>query len=500
MVPDTSPRRFLVNTGVTAFTSAVNFFLGFLVLSAARQSLGDAGLGVWSLAMGLLVMSPLIDFGLGAALGIVVARHAGSGDGDRLNEALNAYASMAFPLAAVVTFAGVFASPWLADSLIRNSEWNGQAATLFAFVFGVIGMQIAGSLIGGVLIGYQLLSEFRIWNLIWQTVKTLGIIWLLHRHADLHMIGWWLLIGSAGFIVTAWSLWMKRVPVRMKLARPSRAAIRELWHAALPLQLNRLAGSLLGQVDKFVLALFVGAVMAGWYELSARLAGAILYLPGFMLAALAPAVAAISGSGAHDRALDMMRLSSRYLNLLVFPLAGFLWLYAPPLLHWWVGDVNGSVVISARVLLGMFFLLVVQQPMINALLGMGKQHVVLRFSLIVVLLNVPVSAILVWHYGFLGACWGSLTTVVIASALFFAALFRERIISAGCWKDAWLRPMPATAITILAMGILPLSPGSLPAVIKCLVVGGTLYFFLIFLTKAITMDDIKRFRAAWESR
>ncbi len=490
----------MVNTGVTAATSGINFLLGFFVLAAARRELGDVGLGVWSLALGLLAMSALVDFGLGSALGILVARHAGGGDRARLNDTLNAYLATAFPLAIIVAVAGAFSSPWLARHLVGDPAWNAQASSLFALMFLALAMQMAGSLIGGVLVGYQMLATFRAWHVFWQMVKSLGTLWLLSHQTNLTMLGWWMVLGSAGFIATAWGVWMRRVPLRLTLSRPSPAAICELWHVAVPLQLNRLASSILGQVDKFVLALLVGAAAAGWYELAARLAGALLFLPGFMLAALAPLISALAGGQARERAMGLMWLSSRYVGLMVFPMAGFIFLYGDSLLHWWLGRSDAQVLMACRVLLGVFLLLSLQQPFVDSLLGMGKHRLVLRFAVVVILANIPASTLLVSVYGFAGAYWATFLVVLAASAIFFRAVSVELDIPLSRWAREWFRPMSAAGLTMVAMSFTPVRPLSLGQVIVCLGLGACCYALFALALGAFTREDVRRLRGAWAQR
>ena len=74
---DTSAYKFLLNTGVSTLTTLLNVVMGFWVLAVAKDSLGDIGLGVWALGMSFTAMAALVDFGLGPALGILVAKYAG---------------------------------------------------------------------------------------------------------------------------------------------------------------------------------------------------------------------------------------------------------------------------------------------------------------------------------------------------------------------------------------------------------------------------------------
>jgi len=499
-MPDTSAYRFLVNTGVTAVASVFNFIMGFLVLTAAKNILGNTGLGVWSLALGLAAMAALVDFGFGSALGILVARYAGSNEKNHLHQILNAFVVTAFPLALGITVIGVLIAPVLARLFVHDAVWHAQASLLFAMMFVMIGLQVSGSLIGGILVGYQKLGIFRIWHSVWKMLQSIGVLWMLYRGVNLGGIGLWMVLNTAGFIITTWVIWLRYVPVRFNFSLPAKAAVHELWRTAIPMQLNRIAGAMLGQVDKFVLALLIGAIFSGWYELAAKLAGALLFLPGFMLAALAPIVSAMVGEQAHGRAISLLRLVSRYVNLVVFPLAGFIWLYTEPLLQWWLGHADAHIMAATRILLLMYLLLAIQQPYVDVLLGMGRNRVVARFGIVVIVMNIPTSFLLVDVYGFPGSYWASLMVVCLASVSFFSVVLSELMIPLRVWINDWIRPLLATALTVMIMHLLPMTPQAFLSTAACMAVGGTIYAVCAWFLGGFNHEDILRFRKVWRER
>lgn len=499
-MPDTSAYRFIVNTGVAAVTSVFNIVIGFLVLTAAKNILGGIGLGVWSLALGLMAMASLVDFGFASALGILVARYAGRDGKNHLHQILNAFVVIAFPLALGISVGGVLMAPVLARLFVHDVVWHAQASLLFAMMFVIIGLQISGGLIGGVLVGYQKLGLFRIWRSVWQMLQSLGVLWMLYHDVNLGAIGLWMVLNTAGFIVTAWVIWLRCVPVRFNFSLPTKVAVYELWRTAISMQLGRMAGAMLGQADKFVLALLVGAIFAGWYTLAAKLAGSLLLLPGFMLAALAPVVSAMVGEQSHERAMSLLRLVSRYLNLIIFPLAGFIWLYTDPLLQWWLGHVDAHIMAATRILLLMYLLLAMQQPYVDVLLGMGRNRVVARFGIVVIVMNIPTSLLLVDFYGFLGSYWASLMVVCLASISFFSAALSELMIPLRIWINDWIRPLLATALTVMIMHSLPMTPQALLSAGACMAAGGAIYIVCAWFLGGFNHEDILRFRQVWRER
>ncbi|RME86341.1 MAG: polysaccharide biosynthesis protein [Zetaproteobacteria bacterium] len=389
------------------------------------------------------------------------------------------------------------AAPFLAQALVRDPAWASEAASLFAWVFATIGWQVAASLIGGVLVGYQRLAEFRLASGCWQLIRGVGVIVFMRAHASLGWVGLWWFAGSVGLAAHALWLWRRYVPIHWRWVRPAGNAVRMLWGVALPLQINRMGGAMLGQVDKFVLAVWLGATAAGAYELAARLAGLVTLMPGLMLAAVAPAVAAM---GREDRRTQrVVIVSSRYLHLAVFPLAAFLWTEAAPILHAWVGETDKAVIAAARVLVLAFALLAVQQPLANTLIGIGKERIVLRFSLLVVLLNLPMSIALVARFGLLGAAWATALVVALAAASFFAVALRSSALPWRAWAEAWWRPALALVPMIAWAQTWP-EARSWADIAGAFASGVAIYLAAAWFARAITVQDWRMIRAALEKR
>lgn len=500
MALNTTAHRLLFNTGMTGFTTVLNLFLGFLVLSSAQDILGEVGLGVWVLAMGFAAMAALVDFGFGPALGILVAKYAGAENTKHIEESINAFVFIASPLGFFIAVTGLFVSSYLADTFVKDVLWQAEASVLFALMFLTIAIRLLGSLLGGLLIGYQLMAQFRAWLAIWAVIRAMGILWLLHEGVSLRWIGAWVVVTSVGGLLTTLILYHQSIPISIRVSLPSKAAIRELWRTAIPLQTARMAGAILGQVDKFVLAGLLGASFAGMYELAAKLAGSVLLVPGFMLAAIAPLVSAMVGQGEHQRVERLLEITFRYLSIIVFAMAGFLFLYTEGLLVWWLGEVSEEVVLATRVMLIMFLMMALQQPYIDALLGRGDKRIVMNFSLVVLLLNIPLSIVFVYYAGFSGSYWASLSVVFFGSLLFLYKALPQLNITISVWLKLWAYPFTATVITMTCMYPFNFVTDSLLSVSFALFIWLLTFLCILWLIGGLERKDMSILLQAWKQR
>jgi len=497
---NTSAYRFMMNTGITGITTLLNLVMGFIILSVAKTMLGDVGLGVWALALGLAGMAALVDFGFGPALGMLIAKHANQADTVKMNQHINAFVVTAFPLAFLILLVGVVISPLLAAAFVEDMTWQNEAGALFALMFVVIALRLIGSMLGGVLIGHQMMGSYRAWLGLWSLIRGSGIVWLLYEGIALGWIGSWIVLTTVAGHLTVTLLWYKSISLRYTFAKPSSESIKELWNTAVPLQVSRMSAAILNQADKFILAWMIGAAYAGWYELAAKMAGVVLFFPGFMLAALAPLISAMQGDGEGERIKKLLQLTTRYLNIVVLPMAGFLFLYADSILHGWLGSVDAEVVMAMRVMLLVYLVLAMQQPYVSTLLGMGDRRVVMRFSLVILCVNVPLSLMLVERYGFAGSYWATLFVVLIASIYFFTYAFLKFKLSLRAWLKQWLAPFVATLLSTLCMYNLSFSPDSFLLAMESVCIWAGIYVLFLWLIGGVGSSDIKLFHQAWKNR
>jgi len=474
--------------------------MGFFVLSAAKEMLGDSGLGVWALAMSFATMAALIDFGFGPALGILVAKYSGKGDSNFINQSVNAFVFISLPLALAITIIGLMIAPFLAASFVVDASWKMDASVLFSLMFVTISLRLIGSVLGGLLIGYQFMGVFKIWMAIWALIRTLGILWLLYDGQNLQIVGAWVVLTTVGGLLSATLLLHRSIALRIELRQPSKVSMQELWQTALPLQTARMAGAILGQADKFILAGMIGVMYAGWYELAAKLAGSVLLLPGFMLAAMAPLVSAMVGKGEHLRVKRLLHFTTRYLNIIAFCMTGFLFLYADIILVWWLGDVAAEVILATRVMLVLFLIMAVQQPYIDNLLGLGDKRTVMRFSLIVLFANIPLSLFLVDRIGFSGSYWSTLIVVIAASFFFFMKAFVRLELTWRDWLGQWKTPLLASVGTTLVLYPFALIPNTLMACLMALTFWVMIYVFILWLLRGFGKEDVMLFINAWKAR
>lgn len=478
----------------------LNVVMGFWILAVAKASLGDIGLGVWALGMGFAAMAALIDFGLGPALGILVAKYAGRGDTEKLKESVNAFVFVAVPLATGIVVFGLLASPKLAEILINDVAWNDEASALFTLMFIMVAIRLLGSLLGGVLTGHQMIGHFKLWIALWALIRAVGILWLFKAGFHLDLVGAWMVLTTVGGLCTITLLWHKVLSLRIVLEYPSKEGVQELWVTALSLQTVRMASALIGQADKLIVAGLLGAVYAGWYELAAKLAGSVLLLPGFMLVALAPLVSAMVGQGEDARVQRLLYFTTRYLNIAVFGMAGFLFLYADSLLLWWLGSVDEEVVLATRVMIVFFLVMAIQQPYIDHLLGLGNRSIVMRFSLVLLLGNVPLSLVLVNMVGFSGSYWATFIMIMVAAIFFFVRALEQLCISWVDWLKQWLAPCCASVLAMLILYPFALDPHAPPLVFVALLVWALLFGAGLLIFRGFGMSDVKMFLRTLASR
>ena len=245
--------------------------------------------------------------------------------------------------------------------------------------------------------------------------------------------------------------------------------------------------------DRALLIVYVPLVSLGIYNVAVTAFTVLAYFSGTVGTTLLPAYSRIISRGNDTNKLEAYRnataLSSRYVSLIMIPLALGLMAMARPALALFVGQAYVGGVEPLMILCFMFALTVFSATLTPMLLALSQTRLTSVITVISVTVGLAAAYFLLPIWGVVGASLARGMTLVASCLLTFIALTRQKIIrldSEAMWKS--LTAGGAMAIVIFGVQLVAYNKLLLPAYA---IAGLITYLMGLRLLKAVRKEDIE---------
>lgn len=400
----------------------MSFFLTPYILS----HLGVELFGIWSIVWILTGYMGLLDMGLSTSFVRHTSLYYAQGDRESLREMISSglffYMVMGiFFLVATI----LFADPLL-DFFNLPPALGKEAAT--ALTLGVVSLGISNlfNVFNSVLYGLQRLDlSFKIaalsslpftFGTIFVLEKGYGLLGLMYNYIFVSLF--LLTLG----VITAYRILGESWGIGFSYLKG--AMLRKLIRFGLSLQLSQLSQMVSFHYDKMLISRFLGVVQVTYYELGSRLIQITRSLPAFMTSTITPAASEIEIKEGRDKVWELYIRGFKYLILVGIPLFLFITLEASDIIFIWIGKDYPLSADVVRILSIGFFLNLICSMASSIVWGIGKVELELKRGFLTIILNLLLSLILIWRFGFLGAAFGTTLSLIIGS-LYFLEIFKD---------------------------------------------------------------------------
>jgi len=240
------------------------------------------------------------------------------------------------------------------------------------------------------------------------------------RRLDLALLAYWaaqLLATALGFVFSR-ALFVGGAGG----AAPSWRIARELMPHGLKIQLSDWAQIVTFQFDKFIIAGMVGLVSVAPYEVANRSVTALRSIPSSGLDSFLPsaAIGQHSPEETWQRYVAVTRLAATAVSVfMVAPLA-----IAPVFLYAWTGQMG---FLSRGVFVALscgFAANVLALPAAALVQAAARADLQARAAMLTLLVNIPLSLLLLWQWGMVGAAAGTSVAMTAGAALLLADAHR----------------------------------------------------------------------------
>lgn len=448
---------------------------GYIVAVVLARELGPAAYGVYGVVYSLLVALELTG-----KLGIPQAaiRLAAERIGPALS--LEATALTLGCGAYLCLFAAVFAAaPALAQVLdIPDGTRLFRIAALDIPFYGVFASLL--SILNGRRAFMRESSVFAFYGVA-RTVAVLGLVWIGPSVEGALIVN--IVVSVASALIAA-------AAVGPAVFRPTLVERRPILRLAVPVALLTAGTQLLPSLDLWVLSAVGGdlpAAVKGTYMAALNAARIPGFLANAMTSVLVPSIAAALAVGDLDSARRTMQGAMRFMLVALLGLCAPIAANADAVMVLlFSSEYAGGGPVLAVLVFAQGLFMTVLLTLCNVLFGGGRTGVAATLALALVPVQVGLTALLVLHYGAVGAALGTLFGAAAGAAI--AATLVARMI--GPLLELGILARTLLAATVAALGTRAIAGEGWMLLLE-LAAGGLVYGVLLLLLRVIRFDDVQ---------
>lgn len=498
-----------ISFGLAQFTQLLcNLILTPFII----YTIGLTQFGIWAVFSAIASIFLLLDLGLTSAYLKFISQHYTNEKFDRLNSVINSgFVFNAVLYGPMLLLAFVFRRPLYALLNIGPGVYR-DTDLIFAGILLTVLITIVSSSYTAVLKSIQRLEVFSKISAIAILIKTALIFVLLTQGLELKG----LLIGELFFVsvVNLSSIHYARkfVPnMRISLFLFRFQELKEMIHYGIKLQVSQLANMVHQQTDKLLVSNLLNPASVSLYQVAQQIASLLRLVTSFVLPVVLPAASELTAQSDRKGLKQLCTKGLRYVSLMSFSLAGYIWVCAGQIIVFWLGSTEFDESIAALKWLAIVFAVA---PLTGVLAtvgrGMGVVECEMRSSLLLVVVQLPLNLFLIPTYGVRGAAMGALIAILVSMS-YFVIQFQKKTqilevseISRFLFK-LLLAILPSILLVQFCTQYLP------PLLLTNRVIGGPillgemlLYYLILlaslYLLKCIDGDDLMMFLELYRSK
>lgn len=422
-------RRVFRNTLITGVVGVLSLLLNFFVVAFAIRKLGADSYGVWVLALSFSVSAGYLsisDLGLQAGVVRFVADADGRGQRERIGEVLSS-ALAVLSGAAVVAIVALLGLAIGADHLFHvPASLQTTLRLLFVLLAGEALFGLPGLAFIGLLEGLQRYGWIKAVAFTRQVVYAVVVVVVLGTGHGVVAFGVTTVASSAlaavGYAVVGRVL-CPELHISARLVRAG--ALRPLARFSLWVFIGRINSVIWTQMDKVILAGFVGTTVLTGYDVAARIQSAAGYPLSFTSSAVVPATANLSALESTIRLQALLVRGTRYTLALSLPVTIAAMILARPVIIGWVGMAYVGFTGPAQLFLSYQLVVCFAAIASTMLFGMGRVRAIAGFVTVAVIINLVISVALAPRLGIYGVIIGTLVGYGLTTPLYILLVLRE---------------------------------------------------------------------------
>jgi O-antigen/teichoic acid export membrane protein len=419
------------NSVLNLVAQSMPLVIGLAAIPLMISRLGTVRFGLLSLAWIIYGNMSLFELGLGRATTKFVAEHMARADYEALAASVRTCVLLQLSLGTIA--AGVIAAcvPWFVQTVLHTpADVSSDARRTFFILAAMLPISLPTISLRGVL---EALQRFDLVNAVKgpqnAAIFLFPVVALLCGAGlplvALSLAASWVLAALAYFM-----LLLRVVPQVHWVRGINWAQARSLLSFGGWVTVSSIIGLFLAYLDRFYIGALLSLTAVAYYTVPYDAVTRLWVVPMAISTTLFPAFSSLGAMGASDRRNDIFRRSVKYLFAILGPLVLTIVLFAPNLLHLWLGSSFAiqSTLPLQILALGTLINSVSWVPY-NLLQGIGRPDLTAKFHVLELVVYACVAWVLIARFGLVGAAVAWVLRVTADALLLFFRVSRMRLAS-----------------------------------------------------------------------
>jgi O-antigen/teichoic acid export membrane protein len=397
--------------------SGIRAGVGFLITPLIIHAFGIEGLGLWAACWSTAQMAALFDLGIGAVYSRFAAKAIAREDAEELNGTLAAGIGFHLLATAALAVAAIVAMPSMERAITHGTRFAADAPVVLGCAVAAVLLRLVLSVFRGVVAGAQRLDVLGRIGSSMAVLEGCGTAAIILSGGGLRGMAMNSLASAIVISLLEGRAAYRLCPqLRFRPFCARRSDWREVVSFGWKVQLVRIDEILVQHVPRLVLAAGAGLAVTGAYDLGARVAAALATVGTVPLPVIAPMASRLDARSLADRLQALLNRSTRYVALIVAPLAALILIDPSGLLLAWTGrDVADGAAATASILTLAAVLTLLASPMRLTLRGVGYAGIEAIAAMISTTLHLSLALALASRFGAIGVAGGALAASIVAA-------------------------------------------------------------------------------------
>lgn len=420
MDENTLSYKTLKNVSYGFFSFFVPILLSIIVTPIVAKKLGETDYGIYILTNSIIGFLGLTDLGLTGALTKHVAMYYSQKQSFALKQAMNSANSLFL----IIGILGVLIFFILGKFFLPLFKISGASERHILIVFMLGGaiffINAANSvytIIPAALQRFDIVTKLNLAQLCIFSFSALGLVLFGFQLKAVMLFN---LLAVAG-ITLAYRYYSKKIMPDLVLGFEwTGEQIKKLYSFGFISSLASIGLGALNNLDRLIIPAFLGPVQLAYYSVPGNIAQKTAMVMGSVSNMFFPLATSVFALGETDRLGGIYRKIVRNLFVIVFAVTASIMLFGYKIMYFWFNKVyadNGRVVVL--ILAVTYFILAVFGPLFQFLMGMGREKVLAKWSVVMAIINLILLFPLIKAFGIIGAAWAYLLAALPVVYLLF---------------------------------------------------------------------------------
>jgi O-antigen/teichoic acid export membrane protein len=442
---------------------------------ALIHTLGPDRWGVFTLALSLVGMFGIFDFGIGRAITKNIAEAIGSGTVEQLASQIKTslFVLFGFGIAGSLVMAAC-TEIWIRTSLKIPPALVSEARYSFLVLCLIVPWIVLGGGMWGILSAYQQSKAAMIISMPLTVMYYVGPLFVYRLTHSLVYVTALMVVLRLAATVFFWRKCRQSIP-ELTSAKVDFSTLGPVFALSGWMTISNVLWPVLAYVDRFTIASLVSTAAVGYYSTAGDLVTRLYLIPAAITGSIFPAIAAQNGKDP-QKACELIRHGILTITSAIFPVSAVLLVFGTPLLKLWLGAEVASHISPLLPWFALGLILAASDTLITgAIDSLGHPKINSQFSIAELLLYVPFMAVCAKFAGLQGAA------IAWALRAFFDVAVRLILLSRilPSIREHFLQIFFSPALAAF-LGILCMLPNSVPAKLGVLLLSAMVYVWLLW--------------------